>query len=96
MVIQPETGTETIIPSESILSKQSMAYRINWHDLRFHLVAVSRWEIKKQIRGRTSKVRLYPSLTSFLSSILRRLDQKGIELICHVKRSDSLWSSFSR
>ena len=45
---------------------------------------------------KTPKVRLYPSLTSTLSSILRPLDQKEFEVIRREKRSDCLRSYFTQ
>ena len=49
MVILPEAGTETTIPSDPTFDKSSMMYTLTWRDLRFHLVLVNRLEIKKNI-----------------------------------------------
>ena len=51
---------------------------------------------QKTFPKKTPKVRLYPSLTSTLSSILRPLDRKGVELICRKKRSDCLRNYFTQ
>ena len=47
MVILPETGTETTIPSDRTFEKSSTMHTGNWCDLSFHLVPVSQSDIEK-------------------------------------------------
>ena len=51
---------------------------------------------QKLFHKKTPKVRVYPSLTFTLGSILRQVDRKGFELIRRKKRSDCLRNFFTQ
>ena len=46
MVVLPEAGTETTIPSNCTFNKLIPTHTIHWLDLSFRLVPVSRSDIK--------------------------------------------------
>ena len=47
MVILPEAGTETTIPSDRTFENSSTIHTVNQLDLSFHLMPVSRSDITK-------------------------------------------------
>ena len=56
MVVLPEAGTETTIPSDCIFDKSSTMHTVDWCDLSFHFVQVSQLETKKHFASESPRI----------------------------------------